>query len=76
MADALLVVDVQRELVETLAPERRAAFLATLTNLIERARSRGAELVYVRHEDGCVVHRSAAARRDYRVTVVEDAHAT
>jgi nicotinamidase-related amidase len=51
MADALLVVDVQRELVEALPPERRATFLATLNDLIEHARASDAPLVYVRHQD-------------------------
>lgn len=51
MSEALLVVDVQRGLVDALAPERRTAFLTTLTELIERARSRGTELVYVSHQD-------------------------
>jgi len=135
MADVLLVVDVQQGLVEALPPERRTSFVDTLTGLIARARSRGTQLVYVRHgdeglpaetpawqiadairpregepivdkhqadafeetdladvlaargldhlivcgmqSDFCVdATARGAARRDYRVTVVEDAHAT
>jgi nicotinamidase-related amidase len=51
MADVLLVVDVQQGLVEALPPERRTSFVDTLKNLIARARSRGTQLVYVRHGD-------------------------
>lgn len=52
MADALLVIDVQRALVEELTPERRAAFLGTLAPLLERARGTGVPIVYVRHDGG------------------------
>jgi nicotinamidase-related amidase len=135
MTDALLVVDVQRELVDELTPERRGTFLGTLTRLIDDARERGTQLVYVRHQDDylragtpsweiadeigpsdgepivekrqgdafeetdlgdvlssrgvdhlvicgmqsdhCIdATARGAARRDYRVTVVEDGHAT
>jgi nicotinamidase-related amidase len=51
MADVLLVVDVQQGLVDALPAERRTSFVATLADLIARARSRGTKLVYVRHGD-------------------------
>ena len=51
MATALLVVDVQRDLVDALAPERRAAFLQTVSGTIAGARERGIPVVYVRHAD-------------------------
>lgn len=52
MATALLVIDVQRMLVDALAPERRAAFVHTLDTLLARARSAGTPVVYVRHDGG------------------------
>lgn len=55
MAVALLVVDVQRELVQGLEPARRAAFLRTLSDLLKRARTRSVPVVYVRHEDEALV---------------------
>lgn len=55
MAVALLVVDVQRELVGGLEPGRRAAFLGTLRGLLERARAGDVPVVYVRHEDEALV---------------------
>ena len=51
MADVLLVVDVQQELVEALPAQRRTEFLDTLTDLIEAARAAGTQVVYVRHND-------------------------
>ena len=50
MATALLVIDVQRELVDALAPQRRTEFLGTLGTLLERARGSGVPVVYVRHD--------------------------
>jgi nicotinamidase-related amidase len=55
MAVALLVIDVQRELVAGLEPARRAAFLRTLSDLLERARAGDVPVVYVRHEDEALV---------------------
>lgn len=49
MSAVLLVVDVQRELVDRLAPLRRSDFLTTLGGLIGRAREAGVPIVYVRH---------------------------
>jgi nicotinamidase-related amidase len=51
MPTALLVVDVQKDLVQELTPQRRESFLQTLTALISRARTRGAPVVYIRHGD-------------------------
>jgi len=51
MATALLVVDVQTALTDWLAAERRRDFLATLRELIARARAAGIPVVYVRHGD-------------------------
>ncbi len=51
MATVLLVIDVQRELVQALDPNRRAAFLGTLSPLLEAARTREVPVVYVRHQD-------------------------
>jgi nicotinamidase-related amidase len=50
MPTALLVIDVQRELVDALPPQRRTAFLGTLGALLERARGAGVPVVYVRHD--------------------------
>jgi len=47
----LLVIDVQRALVECLPEARRAGFLQTLSGLLRRARERGIAVVYVRHND-------------------------
>ena len=52
MATALLIVDVQRVLVDELPPERRTALIATLDSLLARARDAGAPVVYVRHDGG------------------------
>jgi nicotinamidase-related amidase len=50
MADVLLVIDVQRALLEELPPARREELLATLVPLLERARAEGTPVVYVRHD--------------------------
>ena len=55
MGVALLVVDMQREIVGGLPPERRTAFVASLCGLIDRARGRGVPVVYVRHADAHLV---------------------
>lgn len=49
MAAALLVIDVQRALLEELAAERRAEFVQTLQRLLENARAADCPVVYVRH---------------------------
>jgi nicotinamidase-related amidase len=46
----LVVVDVQRDLVDELSPESRTAFLQTLTPLIERARAARTPVIFVRHD--------------------------
>ena len=51
MESALVVIDVQNELVDALQEQRRAEFLQTLRGLIDRARAGGTPLVYVRHND-------------------------
>lgn len=48
---ALLVVDVQRGLVDWLQSDRRSGFLATLSALLTRAREAGVPVIYVRHND-------------------------
>jgi nicotinamidase-related amidase len=50
MAAALLVIDVQRALLDELAPERRDAFAQTLQGLLRDARATGCPVVYVRHD--------------------------
>jgi len=50
MSDVLLVIDVQRALVEELPPVRRGEFLQTLVPLLDRARSSATPVVYVRHD--------------------------
>jgi nicotinamidase-related amidase len=50
MAIALLVIDVQRALVDDLAPARRSALLGTLGALLDRAHGAGVPVVYVRHD--------------------------
>jgi nicotinamidase-related amidase len=50
VADVLLVIDVQRELVEALPSKRASELLTVLAGLIERARSSGVPVVYVRHD--------------------------
>ena len=52
MAAVVLVIDVQRGLVDALAPERKVGFLEALGALFERARGAGAAVVYVRHDGG------------------------
>ncbi|HYZ15430.1 MAG TPA: cysteine hydrolase family protein [Candidatus Acidoferrum sp.] len=51
MGTVLLVIDIQRSLVADLAPDRRSGFLRTVGELLERARTAGTPLVYVRHND-------------------------
>jgi nicotinamidase-related amidase len=51
MSTALLVVDVQNEVIDELTPDRRATFVAVLAELIARARAYGAPVVYIRHND-------------------------
>ena len=51
MGIALLVIDVQQELIQALEPGRRAAFLGTLSGLLENARASNVPVVYVRHAD-------------------------
>jgi nicotinamidase-related amidase len=48
---ALLVVDVQRSLVDDLAPQRRDEFLTALGGLIRGARACGTPVIYIRHGD-------------------------
>jgi aminoglycoside 6'-N-acetyltransferase len=50
MATAFLVIDVQRALVDELAPARQTALLGTLAALLDRAHARGIPVVYVRHD--------------------------
>jgi nicotinamidase-related amidase len=52
MATAVLIIDVQRTLVEALEPARRAALISTLEELLARARAGGFPVVYVRHDGG------------------------
>jgi len=49
MATALLVIDVQRALVDELEPEPRTAFLQTIVPVLARARAAHTPVVYVRH---------------------------
>lgn len=51
MSSALLVVDVQQDLVDALPEERRSGFLRTLRHVIAGARDRDVPVVYVRHQD-------------------------
>lgn len=50
MTDILLIIDVQRALLDELAPARRAELLGTLVPMLKRARSMGLPVVYVRHD--------------------------
>ncbi len=52
MATALLVIDVQRALVDELPPARRQAFIALVDFLLRRGRAAGISVVYVRHDGG------------------------
>jgi nicotinamidase-related amidase len=52
MATVLLVIDVQRMLIDALPTGRRATFLQTLNALIDRARRVETAVVYVRHDGG------------------------
>ncbi len=49
MSIALLVVDVQRSLVDELPTARRISLIAVISALIARARASEAKIVYVRH---------------------------
>ncbi len=51
MATALLVIDVQRLLVDSLEAPRRAEFLRELKGLLDRARRADIPVVYIRHRD-------------------------
>lgn len=57
---ALVVIDVQQGLVDELAADRRSSFLARLAALLERARTAGIPVVYVRHNDEELVLGTAA----------------
>jgi nicotinamidase-related amidase len=50
VADVLLIIDVQRALLDELSPARREGFLATLVPLLDRARSTALPVVFVRHD--------------------------
>lgn len=50
MSDVLLIIDVQRALLEELPPARRSELLGTLVPVLDRARSEGLPVVYVRHD--------------------------
>jgi nicotinamidase-related amidase len=50
VSDVLLIIDVQRALLEELPAARRAELLGTLVPLLDRARSEGLPIVYVRHD--------------------------
>jgi len=50
MATALLVIDVQRALVDELETEPRTGFLETITPVLTRARAGRTPVVYVRHD--------------------------
>jgi nicotinamidase-related amidase len=50
VADVLLIIDVQRALLDELAPSRREELLATLVPLLDRARSTALPVVFVRHD--------------------------
>ncbi|MBV8073846.1 MAG: cysteine hydrolase [Candidatus Eremiobacteraeota bacterium] len=51
MPQALLIVDVQNELVDALDSRRRAELIERVGSLAERARTGGIPVVYVRHGD-------------------------
>ena len=57
---ALVIVDVQRLLVDGLEPSRRERFLSTVADLRRRARAAGAPVIYIRHQDEEFVPGSAA----------------
>jgi len=50
VATVLLVIDVQRALVDALNPRRQTEFLDVLRGLLDRARAGGTPVVYVRHD--------------------------
>jgi nicotinamidase-related amidase len=60
MNSALVIVDVQRLLVDELEPSRRERFLSTLADLRSRARAAGVPVIYIRHQDEELVPGSAA----------------
>jgi nicotinamidase-related amidase len=51
MSAALLVIDVQNELVDALPPERRSTLLETIAELLSNARARQMPVVFVRHNE-------------------------
>jgi nicotinamidase-related amidase len=51
MNTALVVVDIQRALVDALAPERRREFLTVIERILTRARAANMPVVYIRHND-------------------------
>jgi nicotinamidase-related amidase len=51
MTTVLLVVDIQRSLVDYLDPARRVGFLDMVAGLLDRARGTNVPVVYVRHND-------------------------
>lgn len=51
MARALLVVDVQNDLVDALPAERRGELLTTVAELLREARMKRIPVVYVRHNE-------------------------
>ena len=57
---ALVIVDVQRLLVDGLEPSRRERFFSTLADLRRRARAAGVPVIYIRHQDEEFVPGSAA----------------
>jgi nicotinamidase-related amidase len=51
MQRALLVIDMQNELVDSLPAQRRSELISAVGALVHRARARGTPVVYVRHND-------------------------
>lgn len=52
MTSALVIIDVQRMLVDALPEQRRTELLSRIGSLLERARSSETPVVYVRHDGG------------------------
>jgi nicotinamidase-related amidase len=50
MNDALLIIDVQQALLDEIGPARAGELLGTLVPLLDRARSTGLPVVFVRHD--------------------------
>lgn len=50
MADVLLIIDVQRALLDELVPARRTELVDALVPLLDRARASAVPVVYVRHD--------------------------